>query len=77
MGIKAKIILLAVLLGSMTAVCVGGLSVYNTYTMRDEILTNYRQTMIEKRGHKLESRNPGHDGNDCQYGQRARDVCRG
>ena len=53
MGIKSKIILLAVFLGSLTAVCVGGLSIYNTFTMRDEILNNYRQTMIEEREEKL------------------------
>ena len=55
MGIKAKIILLAILLGSLTAVCVSGLSIYNTFTMRDEILGNYRQTMIEERGEKLKA----------------------
>ncbi len=55
MGIKAKIILLAILLGSLTAVCVGSLSIYNTYSMRDEILSNYRQTMIEERGYKLKA----------------------
>ncbi|MCD6535329.1 MAG: hypothetical protein J7L25_14825, partial [Deltaproteobacteria bacterium] len=55
MGIKTKIILLAVMLGSLTAVCVGGLSVYNTFTMRDDILSDYRQTMIEERGEKLKA----------------------
>ena len=55
MGIKAKIILLAIFLGSLTALCVSGLSIYKTYEMRDEILNNYRQTMIEERGRKLKA----------------------
>ena len=51
-------------------VCVGGLSIYNTYSMRDEILSNYRQTMIEERmnhniqpvrGSGLVNRQPAND----------------
>ncbi|MBN2706299.1 MAG: cache domain-containing protein [Deltaproteobacteria bacterium] len=55
MGIKGKIVLLAIFIGMLTAVCVSGLSVYNTYRMRDQILADYRETMLQERGRKLKA----------------------
>ena len=55
MGIKVKIILLGILLGTLTAIAVSGVSLYNTYAMRDQILSSFRQTLIDERGEKLKA----------------------